>query len=146
MKLITYLIVLLFCFSSFDANCQADNSRTDRATFTTVEQMPEYPGCEGVLDPTARKKCAFNSMVQYLADNIVYPAEAKAAKLEGEVMVSFVVSKEGEITKAQVVKGFDKACDAEALRVIQEMQKWVPGLQEGKEVAVSMSLPIRFSL
>jgi len=76
----------------------------------------------------------------------VYPAEAKAAKLEGEVMVSFVVSEEGEITKAQVVKGFDKACEAEALRVVKKMPKWTPGVQEGKEVAVSMSLPIRFSL
>ncbi|MFT4666753.1 MAG: protein TonB [Polaribacter sp.] len=146
MKVITYLVALLFCFNGYDANSQTDDSRMDRATFTNVAQMPEYPGCEAILDPTARKNCAYKSMIQYLSDNIVYPTEAKAAKLEGSVVVSFIVSKEGEITKAQVVKGFDKACEAEALRVIQEMPKWVPGAQEGKEVAVSMNLPIRFTL
>lgn len=108
--------------------------------------MPQYPGCEDIVDPSARYNCSMKAMVEYLSEHIVYPAEAKASKLEGTVIVSFVVTKEGAISKAMVAKGFDEACDAEALRVVNEMPNWVAGEHEGKVVNVQMNLPIRFRL
>jgi len=150
MKSLPYFIALLLCFASFTASSQSDvsqdDSRLSETTFSVVEQMPEYPGCESVLDNTARKNCAYKNMIKYISDNLVYPSEAKAAKLEGTVVVSLIVDKEGAITKTQVVKGFDPACEAEALRVINEMPNWKPGMMRDRPVAVSMNLPIRFSL
>jgi protein TonB len=108
--------------------------------------MPEFPGCEKETNKNLRQECSFTNLMEFLSKNLVYPAAAKASQSEGMVMVTFIINKEGEVTKASVAKGFDAECDAEALRVVQLMPEWNPGVQDGQQVAVHMVLPIRFSL
>ncbi|MFD2248579.1 energy transducer TonB [Pontibacter ruber] len=101
--------------------------------YTYVEQMPSFPGGE-------------SEMMKYLGKNIRYPAAAQRAGVEGLVVLSFVVSKTGEISEIQVVKGLGAGCDEEAMRVVKTMPKWTPGKQNGREVPVRYTLPVRFTI
>ena len=101
--------------------------------YQIVEVMPEFPG------GTA-------AMFTYLSGNIKYPEEAKDKGISGRVFISFVVEKDGSVNQVQVKKGIGGGCDEEAVRVVQAMPKWKPGLQKGKPVRVSYLLPITFKL
>ena len=97
--------------------------------YRVTEVMPEYPGGP-------------NEMMKYLQENIKYPQSAKDNKIEGRVFVTFVVEKDGSITNAAVIRGIDKECDAEALRVVSSMPKWTPGQQNGENVRTQFTIPI----
>ena len=97
--------------------------------YRVSEVMPQYPGGP-------------NEMMKYIQENIKYPQSAKDNKIEGRVFVSFVVEKDGSITNAAVIRGIDKECDAEALRVVSSMPKWNPGQQDGKNVRTQFTIPI----
>lgn len=101
--------------------------------YTYVEQMPSFPGGE-------------TEMLKYLAKNIRYPAAAQRAGVEGLVVLSFVVSKTGEISEIQVVKNLGAGTDEEAMRVVKTMPKWTPGKQNGRTVPVRYTLPVRFTI
>jgi len=105
----------------------------DDSIYNQVEVMAEYPG-------------GFEKMAEFLGKNIVYPEEAKKKNIQGTVLVSFVVEKNGKITDAKVVIGIGGGCDEEALRVVNAMPKWKPGKQGGKNVRVQFALPIKFKL
>ena len=99
--------------------------------YRVTEVMPQYPGGP-------------NEMMKYIQENIKYPQSAKDNKIEGRVFVSFVVEKDGSITNAAVMRGIDKECDAEALRVVASMPKWTPGQQDGKNVRTQFTIPIYY--
>ena len=101
--------------------------------FDVVEQMPEYPG-----GPKA--------LMEFLNNNVQYPAEAEKAGIQGRVIATFVVEKDGSISNAKVVKSVDPLLDAEALRVIGAMPNWKPGMQNGKVVRVKYTVPLSFHL
>lgn len=101
--------------------------------FTFVEQNPAFPGGIG-------------EMYKYLGKNIKYPAVASRNGLEGNVILQFVVNKEGAISDIQVVKSLGGGTDEEAMRVIKTMPKWAPGKQNGRPVNVRYTLPVRFKL
>ncbi|ARS36653.1 energy transducer TonB [Pontibacter actiniarum] len=101
--------------------------------YTYVEQMPSFPGGE-------------TEMLKYLGKNIRYPAAAQRAGVEGLVVLSFVVSKTGEISDIQVVKNLGAGTDEEAMRVVKTMPKWTPGKQNGRAVPVRYTLPVRFTI
>jgi TonB family protein len=101
--------------------------------YVTVEQKPEYPG--GGL-----------ALQKYIADNVKYPEEALKKDISGRVFVTFIVSKEGDVVQARVVRGVESSLDAEALRVINSIPKWTPGYEKGKAVNVAYTVPINFSL
>ena len=96
-----------------------------------AEVMPQYPGGP-------------NEMMKYIQENLKYPQSAIDNKIEGRVYVSFVVDKDGSITNAAVMRGIDKECDAEALRVVASMPKWTPGQQDGKNVRTQFTIPIYY--
>jgi protein TonB len=98
-----------------------------------VEEMPEFPGGQA-------------AMLKYIGKHLRYPASAQAKGVSGIVYVSFVISPEGQVTKVEVIKGIDTACDQEAARVISKMPTWKPGRQSGRNVPVRYSLPIRFAM
>jgi TonB family protein len=104
-----------------------------KGVFDVVEQMPEFPG--GAVE-----------MMKFLSMNVKYPAEASSKGIEGRVLVKFVVEKDGSITEARVTKSVNELLDAEALRVINLMPKWKPGMQNGKPVRVFFTLPVTFRL
>ena len=101
--------------------------------FDVVEQMPEYPG-----GPSA--------LLEYLATNIRYPESAEKAGIQGRVIVTFVVMKDGSISNAKIVKSVSPELDEEALRVLSAMSNWSPGMQNGKAVNVKYAVPISFAL
>ena len=105
----------------------------EEKTFTTVEQMPTFPGGDGAL-------------MSYLARNIRYPSVAEENGIQGRVVIQFVVGKDGSISGASVIKGIDPSLDKEALRVINSMPKWIPGRQNGSNVKVRFTLPVTFRL
>jgi len=99
--------------------------------------VPEvYPMYEGGME----------AMMKFLQKKLRYPTSARKLKEEGIVYVSFIINSAGEVTNVEVVKGFYKDCDKEAVRVISLMNKWKPGLQNKMPVAVKMVLPIKFKL
>ena len=115
-----------------EVEAPAQESPADDA-FDVVEQMPEYPG-----GPKA--------LMEFLNNNVQYPAEAEKAGIQGRVIATFVVEKDGSISNAKVVKSVDPLLDAEALRVIDAMPNWKPGMQNGKIVRVKYTIPLSFHL
>ena len=101
--------------------------------FNVVEDMPAFPG-------------GMEAMIQFISSNIKYPADAKKQKVDGRVLVNFVVEKDGSITEVKVIKPAFPSLDAEAIRVVKAMPKWKPGYQNGKAVRVQFTMPINFSL
>ena len=100
---------------------------------TAVDVWPSFPGGD-------------KARVEYLMQSVKYPSMAKDAGAQGVVWVEFVVGKNGEIEDAQVVRGVGLGCDEEALRVVNEMPKWIPGKQKGLPVKVRFRLPIKYVL
>jgi len=97
------------------------------------EEMPQFPG-------GPRK------LFEYLAKNVRYPADAEKAGVQGRVVTTFVVEKDGSIAGAAVVKSIHPSLDAEALRVVSAMLNWIPGKQDGEAVRVKYVVPITFRL
>ncbi len=101
--------------------------------FTLVETMPQFPG-------------GFEAMMEFVARNIQYPEEARRKGIQGRVFSNFVIEADGSVSNISVLRGIGGGCDEEAIRVIESMPKWTPGVQRGKPVRVAFNLPIRFAL
>lgn len=110
-----------------------DTLRVENEIYTFVERMPEFPGGE-------------QAMVMYLAKNIYYPDSARENGYQGSVVLRFIVTAEGAIRDARVVRGVNSYLDEEAVRVVNSMPRWTPGLQNGKAVDVYFTLPVTFRL
>lgn len=106
---------------------------TEAEPFMYVEQMPSFPGGQ-------------EAMYMFVYNKLEYPAIAKENGISGQVIVQFVVSKEGEIQKAKVVRGIGGGCNEEALRIVNSMPKWNPAMHNGRTVPVTFTLPIKFAL
>ena len=101
--------------------------------YVAVEQMPQFPGGNEAL-------------LKFISTHLRYPVIAAENGIQGTVTLRFVVSPTGEITKVEVLRQLDPACDKEALRVIKSLPQWVPGKQNGKPVPVYFTVPVRFKL
>lgn len=113
----------------------AETDSTDEV-FWVVDQRPEYPGGEAAL-------------MEYLRSNLQYPENCKKNKVQGRVLISFVVNKDGSIVEPAVVKSAGPAgveLDVEALRVVSSMPAWTPGMQNGEAVRVQYTIPVVFKL
>lgn len=108
-------------------------SQTNQKVFDAVEQMPEYPG-------------GMQAMIEFLQTNMKYPEDAAKQKVEGRVMVQFVVETDGSITDVHVAKQVFPSLDAEAIRVVQAMPRWTPGMDKGRVVRVKYNLPVVFRM
>ena len=105
----------------------------EEAPFMVVEDMPEFPGGTAAL-------------LEYLRKNIKYPAICRENNIQGRVIVSFVVNKDGAIVDPEVVKSVNPSLDKEAVRVISTMPNWKPGMQRGKAVRVKYTVPVNFRM
>ena len=99
--------------------------------FITVETMPEFPGGEKALS-------------QYLDSALIYPQYARESNIRGIVYVSFIIEKDGSVSKVEIMRGIGGGCDEEAVRLINSMPEWVPGRQNGLPVRVQYTLQVRF--
>lgn len=105
----------------------------EEKVFTSVEQMPQFPGGEG-------------AMLKYLSEHVVYPPMAQENNVQGRVVVQFVIKKDGSIGDVKVVRSKDPDLDKEAVRVVKTFPKFTPGKMNGQPVDVWYTLPINFKL
>jgi TonB family protein len=106
---------------------------TPGKVYTYVEQMPQMPG-------GGNNK----AIVDYIKSKLVYPNIAAADRKEGIVFVSFIVSKEGQVKDAKIIKGLSAEYDEAVIKAVQQLPRFTPGKQEGKAVDVSFTHPIQF--
>lgn len=109
------------------------DSTAKEEVFMVAEQMPEFPG-------------GMKEMLKFLQENMKYPENAMKNNVQGRVIVQFVVEKDGTPTEFKVARSVDPDLDAEALRVLQTMPKWKPGMQRGEVVRVKFTVPVSFKL
>lgn len=98
-----------------------------------VEEMPIFPG--GV-----------QALMQYLDEAVLYSGAAQRRKVEGDVLVTFIVGIEGSVSDVKVEKTVDDALARAVVTAVRRMPKWKPGLRNGKPVPVKISIPVHFQL
>ena len=103
--------------------------------FTNVEVLPSFPG-------------GIEQFYKFLNKQLVYPPMSKENNIQGRVTVNFVVERDGSLTDIKVLRGVAGGEDLsqEAIRVLKKSPKWTPGIQNGRPVRVSYSVPVVFAL
>lgn len=111
-----------------------DSTVSDKEkVYQIVEQQPSFPGGR-------------EELFKYLAYNVRYPIDAAENKIEGRVLVTFVVEHDGSISNVNVANSVYPSLDKESIRVVSGMPKWIPGKANGKTVRVKYTIPITFRL
>ncbi|TFF33825.1 energy transducer TonB [Mucilaginibacter psychrotolerans] len=110
-----------------------DHPAGERKDFDALEHPPEYPG--GVP--------AFSS---YISSTLKYPEVARLIGIDGRLVVTFIIERDGKVTNVTPVNCIGAGCEAEAVRVLQGSKPWTPGVQNGRPVRVQYSVPISFSV
>ncbi|MBO4464739.1 MAG: TonB family protein [Prevotella sp.] len=118
-----------------DRAAQQSPSRqeSDNRVYDVVENQPAFPG-------------GLTALMQFLANNIQYPAVAEENGIQGKVVCTFVVETDGSISNVTVVRSVDPSLDKEAVRVLRSMPRWTPGTQDGRPVRVKYNIPVTFRL
>lgn len=101
--------------------------------FDFVEQMPEFPGGQ-------------HALLRWIGSNIKYPTIAEENGIQGRVVCTFVVERDGSVIDVQVARSIDPTLDKEAMRVLKKMPKWKPGMHKGEAVRVKYTVPVTFKL
>lgn len=129
------LILLMFAAFALvsSANAQVQGGEDSDQVYQMVEQQAEFPG-------------GTSKLMEFLSNNINYPAAAAKKKIQGRVIVSFIVETDGSLSNVTVPRSVDPDLDKEAIRVVKSMPKWNPGKQQGKPVRVKYMLPVTFRL
>ena len=139
---VSALILLVIVIAPARANAQDKREKTtqtrkDTATddkvYEVCEQMPIFEGGDAAL-------------LKYLTDSVKYPELAKKHGVQGRVVIGFIVEKDGSLTDVKVLRHVDIDLDAEALRVVKGMPKWIPGCQDEQLVRVRYNVPVSFRL
>ncbi len=125
---IAFFSLVLGLSLSFNATVQAQETVN-----STVDEIPVPPG--GIA-----------GLTNYMIKNLKYPTAAKEAKVQGMVVISFIVTAEGKVENVEVLRGIGSGCDEEAVRVISQSGTWTPAKKGGKTVASKMTLPVQFKL
>ena len=139
---VSALMLLVVVFVPARANAQDKTEKTtqtrkdtttDDKVYEVCEQMPTYEGGDAAL-------------LKYITDSVKYPELAKKHGVQGRVVIGFIVEKDGSLTDVKVLRHVDVALDAEALRVVKGMPKWIPGRQNEQRVRVKYNVPVSFRL
>lgn len=101
--------------------------------FRIVEQLPEFPG-------------GMSAFVKWLTDNLRYPPVAQRQKIQGRVVISFVINRDGSICDLKVAQSVNPILDNEALRVARMMPRWKPGIDKNKPCRTLFAIPVEFKL
>ena len=139
---ISALVLLVIVFAPAGANAQDKKEKTtqthkdtttDDKIYEVCEQMPIFEGGDAAL-------------LKYLRENLKYPDKTKDRGVQGRLVIGFIVEKDGSLTDVKVLRPVDIDLDAEVLRLVKGMPKWIPGRQNGKRVCVRYLLPIHICL
>lgn len=101
--------------------------------FTIVQKIPEFPG-------------GWSAFMQWLTKNLKYPVMASQSKVQGTVIVSFIINKDGSVTDLKISKSANPLLDKEAMRVMKMMPKWKPGMDRNKVCRTMIAVPVVFQL
>lgn len=124
-----------------------DSTKIEDASVQLSEDEIDEDSDDDTVCEIADKMPSFKGNVNaWIAQNINYPASAVKNGVYGKVIVRFVVSKDGSVRRAEVVRSVDPALDHEALRAVRSMPKWNPGMKDGRPVSVWFTLPVTFNL
>ena len=105
----------------------------EEPVYKVVEVMPEFPG-------------GMKALMDFIQKNIRYPEEARKNGIQGRVAVSVVIDENGRVTAPVIMRSRYPALDEEALRIVELMPQWKPGMQQGKAVKVEFTFPVTFKL
>ncbi|HKK80499.1 MAG TPA: energy transducer TonB, partial [Phaeodactylibacter sp.] len=105
----------------------------EEKVFQYVEDMATFPG-------------GSKALMQYIANNIRYPAIARDNHIQGTVVLKLIIEADGSISEVELLRGIGGGCDREAIRLVKNMPKWIPAQQNDRNVRVQVILPIRFKL
>lgn len=139
---ISTLVLLVIVFAPAGANAQNKkvkkarthkDTTTDDKVYDVCEQMPTYEGGDAAL-------------LKYLRENLKYPDNTKDRGVQGRLVIGFIVEKDGSLTDVKVLRPVDIDLDAEVLRLVKGMPKWIPGRHNGQRVRVRHLLPIHICL
>ncbi|MEM1220802.1 MAG: energy transducer TonB [Bacteroidota bacterium] len=146
-KLILLLWLMLGHLSySLAQDIPADWSTSDEI-IRVPEDPPRFTGCEYITDDRSeRHQCAQEAAKSFIQENLQYPAKAYDHGIEGTVVVTFVIEKDGSITDPKLIYGLEEYFGEEALRLISIMPNWIPGRRRGLVVRTQFNLPIKFKL
>lgn len=108
-------------------------SETAIFSIDAIEKYPEFPGGQ-------------EAFVKFLRKNLRYPGMAVENGIQGKVIVSFIIERNGDLSHIKVLRGIGSGCDEEAVRVLSKSPQWNPGIQNKQSVRVAYNLPISFSL
>ena len=120
--------------TAFSSGIENQVTRSDNEVFGSIGHMPSFPGGNGAL-------------MRFLSEHVVYPEEAAKNKIEGKVIVQFIIEKDGSVGEVKVARGVDKELDAEAVRVCKSLPKFSPGRNaDGEPIKIWYTLPITFKI
>ena len=132
-KIFVLMAFATLCFGAQAAEMTTLNTVQDDVVVNKPDVLPEFPG-------------GMEAMMAYIGNNVKYPDEASNKKIEGKVIVQFIVKKDGSVADAKVISKTNEMLNKEALRVVNTMPKWKPGKNKGKVVDVRFVLPVAFKL
>lgn len=128
-----YLTILLTLLTTATYAGDGNDTTKRDTTLHVLEQVPEFPG-------------GTRQFYKYLEKQLKYPEVAQLIGIDGQVVVSFIIEKDGKVSGVTPVKCLGAGCDAEAVRIIAESPQWKPGVQKGKPVRVQYNVPISFKI
>lgn len=117
----------------------------DNKVYSIVQNMPYLKSCES-LDEGERRNCTQIALLKFIQKNLKYPAIAKENGIQGTVIVSFTIQKDGSLTDIQIIRDIGAGCGQEVVKVLKKELQWHPGYQNKRPVVVKYSIPIRFKL
>ena len=145
-------VLLLFIGLLFTNSLQAQDSCEENDGLeisSTVERVLDMVLSEVLLEGTDRFPDfpgGAQGLRDFIQENIQYPERARRRGIQGTVLVTFVIDVDGSLMDVKVTQGVHRLLDAEAVRLIRAMPKWIPAIQDGRNVRVMFTLPINFRL
>lgn len=135
MKRVLLILALLFTYVMVNAqnNTGSKEKTSNEKIYDVVEMPPSFPGGQAAL-------------LAWIASHVNYPQKAMESRIEGRVIVGFVIECDGSVSQAKIIRSVDPLLDDEAIRVVMGMPKWTPGRQNGKNVRVKYNVPVNFRL
>lgn len=121
------------CLLAILPDAAAQSSAMEPGVMTEVDEQPIPPG-------------GMDGMYEYFGKNMKYPQLAKDKGIEGTVIVTFLVQKDGSLSDVEILRGIGGYCDEEAVRLIKSMKKWKPGQLKGEPIMTRMRIPINFKI
>jgi len=133
-------------FSVFFISIQLSAQSTDDAILVDVDVKPTWISCEDETNAQLRQDCFEKNLALFFNDFIIYPEKARKKKIEGQVIVQFVVEPDGSVSNIQVIRDIGDGCGDEVVRAIQHLPKLAPGSNQGSPARVLYKAPFNFKL